>query len=861
MKARAQSSGLPIRPARCARLLSLSLGLGAALGPSGPLGPMSAWAQGGASTGPQASSQTGPQAGAAAATDPGGATAATGTAQPSGPTAATSGPGSAIEPQFDVLLPDPEPQAEPGQRSDDSARDFDTADRVLSAAKQVTTVQEAPSIVTVVRADEIQARGYRTLNHVLENIPGWMGTQGIGNHLSLPLVRGTAQAALLLRDGVSMFEPVLNASAFARAVPLELFKSIEVVTGPGGVLWGANSFLGIVNLISKDGEDINGVETGAGYGDGEGTVQDFRIWALFGKAWRTRSGMKVSLVQHISYETYISPRYTGLLTVTRAAAPSPPGPQIYSLLAETNPERSHILNYNGKLTIGRVTLSYSLPWASMDNSLSFGNNLTSGVYDPVAMTPSGRPQRNVLELYDRLVTLSYKSRHLNDRLGLDAKLYGIQFVRDLDAVIVPGTPRNPRGFTFNAPITSYRVGGSLDGDIALPAHNRLLWGGDVFHEWVPESTVRFAYSDPENDPRLPAAALPIACPLQPGSTLSTPSYQTDCPLPFIFGTSRTVAAGYISDQFRPVPQLTLDAGVRVQGGFGRRGYQHATLGSNAQVLGSASLVWNFYRDMHLKANYANGFRPPVFNNTDSNGAAVQFGGNRNLANEESQAFQGEFNARLLKNIGPIRALQLRVDYAYTELKGLIVIANGSYTNRRADDRLATDPSRRLINSVEASARLYASDHTLSLGYTFLHISTNDRGVLRSQPQHWVQLGWVLSLFSSPRISIDQNGTLIAIGSYDDPNRVRSLTLADGSTTIASFSDITFDRLPPQAVINVGARARFLRNRLWTSLNFYNALNQRYAYPDPFYDLSPTLEVSPTPAPGWSFFFQIGGKPW
>ena len=56
-------------------------------------------------------------------------------------------------------------------------------------------------------------------------------------------------------------------------------------------------------------------------------------------------------------------------------------------------------------------------------------------------------------------------------------------------------------------------------------------------------------------------------------------------------------------------------------------------------------VWNFYRDMHLKANYASGFRPPVFNNTDSNGTAVQFGGSHQLSNETSQAFQGEWNAK------------------------------------------------------------------------------------------------------------------------------------------------------------------------------------------------------------------------
>ena len=41
----------------------------------------------------------------------------------------------------------------------------------------------------------------------------------------------------------------------------------------------------------------------------------------------------------------------------------------------------------------------------------------------------------------------------------------------------------------------------------------------------------------------------------------------------------------------------------------------------------------------VKANYASGFRPPVFNNTDSNGAAVQFGGSHFLSNERAKRFR------------------------------------------------------------------------------------------------------------------------------------------------------------------------------------------------------------------------------
>ena len=65
--------------------------------------------------------------------------------------------------------------------------------------------------------------------------------------------------------------PAVTISLAIAGKTLETIKSIEVVTGPGGVLWGANSFLGIVNLISKDADDINGLEAGIGYGDGDGS--------------------------------------------------------------------------------------------------------------------------------------------------------------------------------------------------------------------------------------------------------------------------------------------------------------------------------------------------------------------------------------------------------------------------------------------------------------------------------------------------------------------------------------------------------------------------------------------------------------
>jgi iron complex outermembrane receptor protein len=65
-----------------------------------------------------------------------------------------------------------------------------------------------------------------------------------------------------LQDGLSLFDPCQHAT-ITRQQPMELIKRVEMITGPGGVLWGSNSLLGILNVITKDAEDVEGVEVGS----------------------------------------------------------------------------------------------------------------------------------------------------------------------------------------------------------------------------------------------------------------------------------------------------------------------------------------------------------------------------------------------------------------------------------------------------------------------------------------------------------------------------------------------------------------------------------------------------------------------
>jgi outer membrane receptor protein involved in Fe transport len=328
----------------------------------------------------------------------------------------------------EVALPEPVAPSTGGNEPEigDVNREIDLANVVTSAAKGVTTVQEAPAIITIITAEDIKARGFKWINEALQTVPGWMEASAVGNQYQNPLVRGVSQAALLLHDGISMFDPYANLNLTTRSHALENVKRIEIVTGPGGVLWGANSFLGIVNVISKDAEDVpGGFELNAGYGDGPGNKQNFRAYGMFGKSfWKGR----IKLFQHVSYESYIGTVFDLPSYVASSPAPQPPGPSYFGKVISPEPDRSWLVTVDGKYTFGPVSLYYQVPFGDQYRQLTFSNTLVS---------------HNQWSMYDRYAILEYKDRFLKDRFGITVKGYWSQFVRSFSLQVFPGSSLFP----------------------------------------------------------------------------------------------------------------------------------------------------------------------------------------------------------------------------------------------------------------------------------------------------------------------------------------------------------------------------------------------------------------------------------
>ncbi len=141
--------------------------------------------------------------------------------------------------------------------------------KVYSASKHLQAAGDAPSSVTVVTADEIQKYGYRTLADILKTVPGFFVTND-RNYSSLG-VRGFARPGdyntriLLLVDGHRLNDNVYDEAMVGTEFPIniDLIQRVEVIRGPVSSLYGSNALFALINIITKRGRDINGLELSA----------------------------------------------------------------------------------------------------------------------------------------------------------------------------------------------------------------------------------------------------------------------------------------------------------------------------------------------------------------------------------------------------------------------------------------------------------------------------------------------------------------------------------------------------------------------------------------------------------------------
>jgi outer membrane receptor for ferrienterochelin and colicins len=165
---------------------------------------------------------------------------------------------------------------------------------VTTASKRWEKVVDAPASTTVITREDIRSFGYRTLADVLESVRGfyvsydrnytYAGTRGFSrptdyNDRMLLLVNGHT-----LNDGFNGSAPF--GTDFA--LDLNAVDRIEIVRGPGSVLYGSGAMFALINVITIKGPDLDNVVAGGVLGS-----HGRRGVSLLagGEPWETWEGM------------------------------------------------------------------------------------------------------------------------------------------------------------------------------------------------------------------------------------------------------------------------------------------------------------------------------------------------------------------------------------------------------------------------------------------------------------------------------------------------------------------------------------------------------------------------------------------
>lgn len=162
---------------------------------------------------------------------------------------------------------------------------YRTDEMLVSATGSLKPVVLAPSVATVISKEEIEAMGARSLNEVLETVPGLHVAPSslVGPLFTNYSIRGilttlNPQVQVLL-NGYPLKEIFNGNRNYRFNLPIEMISRIEVVRGPGSALFGADAFSGTINIITKDGQEVLGVRAGLRHGSFDASD----LWVQFGQ--------------------------------------------------------------------------------------------------------------------------------------------------------------------------------------------------------------------------------------------------------------------------------------------------------------------------------------------------------------------------------------------------------------------------------------------------------------------------------------------------------------------------------------------------------------------------------------------------
>ena len=183
----------------------------------------------------------------------------------------------------------------PAADEEDLGAAFGAQATISLATGSRQSLRRAPAVATVITAQDIAAMGPITFDQLMETVPGLHVSVKPSSYDTIYVMRGAYNfqinpQVLLMRNGVPMSSIVTGDKGGGwGSLPVENIARIEIMRGPGSALYGADAFAGVINIITKNADDLNGTELGL-------RVGAFKSW----DAWIQHGG-KIGSVQVAAY--------------------------------------------------------------------------------------------------------------------------------------------------------------------------------------------------------------------------------------------------------------------------------------------------------------------------------------------------------------------------------------------------------------------------------------------------------------------------------------------------------------------------------------------------------------------------------
>lgn len=608
---------------------------------------------------------------------------------------------------------------------------FGSVEEVSIATRHETKISKAPGIVTVITAEEIKNLGYRTFVEILRTIPGFEILKDGATGVVVPAVRGITSSTKvrLMLDGHFVNSP-FTGSAFGRFddFPVENIKKIEIIRGPGSAMYGENAFTAVINIITKEAKDINGVRVGSGYGSFETYEENVVFGKTYGKV--DISGM-LHYRQTSGFDGIVESDRQTILDNTLSSFGVPAASQA-----------------PGRVHDGRQEYDMNLKVAYKEfyfEGLYVNKNVSPFTSGPqYALTDESQIEDNYV-----FGEVGYKKKY-DEKFTIKPSLYYDQF--DLDNYIeslpegttVPFDTDGdgnydtlntyPDGFIGNGKVTQKIVGTEIPLDYELFDGNIITMGFE--YRLINQTNIEFSSN-----------FHPATYDVLDSTQNFSDTY------PFLKEATRRIWSVYLQDTWDITDTINLTLGARHD--------QYSDFGGATSP--RSGLTWAFMKDASLKLLYGEAFRAPNFVEMfTTNQPAIQ--GNEDLDPETIRTYEIGLSYKFNKHV------MSSINYFNNDIEDLIVRRTFQNTSRYENFGDAR------IQGVEMETKVdIAKGNYVFMNYTFqdtedgegenLPFVAKHKGNLGVNAHYWKYINTNLSTFVSGRRSREKDDTRDDLPAY------------------------------------------------------------------------------------------------